>query len=183
MLCNEDCPECFGKKSATGKLAGCSTCQYFESCQYCSEHDSNDCDKRSGHVSYDRYSFSKETADEPAEADDSEDLSETPSSISGNDNYALRQVMEFLLDIDNYTAELLHEVLHGDCNTTSALAKKFGISRQAVHRKIVDTCTVYPQLRSLFITRLYRCRRIMTNSARLEKQKNAKFNPLQQELF
>lgn len=173
-----DCPECFGKKSANGKLAGCATCQYFESCQYCSEHDSNDCDKRSGHVSYDRYSFSKETADKPAESDDIEDL-----SASSNDNYALRQVMEFLLDIDNYTAELLHEVLHGDCNTTSALAKKFGISRQAVHRKIVDTCTIYPQLRSLFITRLYRCRRIMHNSARLEKQKNAKFNPLQQELF
>lgn len=173
---NNDCPECFGKKN--GKLDDCSTCQYFESCQYCSEHDSNDCDKRSGHVSYDRYSFSKETANEPAEADDSEDL-----STSGNDNYALRQVMEFLLDIDNYTAELLHEVLHGDCDTTSALAKKFGISRQAVHRKIVDTCTLYPQLRGLFISRLYRCRRIMTNSARLEKQKATKQNPLQQELF
>ena len=91
--------------------------------------------------------------------------------------------MEFLLDIDNYTAELLHEVLHGDCDTTSALAKKFGISRQAVHRKIVDTCTLYPQLRGLFISRLYRCRRIMHNSSRLEKQKATKYNPLQQELF
>lgn len=169
---NNDCPECFGKKNANGKLAECATCQYFDSCQYCSEHDSNDCDKRSGHVSYERYNFSKETADAPADVDETVD----------NDS-SVRRVMEFLLDIDNYTAELLHEVLHGNCDTTSALAKKFGISRQAVHRKIVDCCTLYPELRKLFVTRLYRCRRIMHDSARLEKQKLAKTNPLQQELF
>ena len=172
----DDCPSCFGKKNSNDKLDDCSTCQFFESCQYCSEHDAKECDKRSGHVSYERYSFSKETASKPDDNTDNEEY-------STNNNSSIRQVMEFLLDIDNYTAELLHEVLHGNCDTTSKIARKFGISRQAVHRKIVDTCTLYPQLRSLFITRLYRCRRIMHDSARLEKQKLAKTNPLQQELF
>ncbi len=177
MLYSEECPPCFGKKSSHGKLDNCSTCQFFESCKYCCVHDGSECDKRSGHVSYERYSFSKETASKP---DDNTDKDE---SYTHENDGSIRQVMEFLLDIDNYTAELLHEVLHGDCDTTSKIARKFGISRQAVHRKIVDTCTLYPQLRSLFITRLYRCRRIMHDSTRLEKQKNAKHNPLQQELF
>ena len=176
-LSSNDCPECFGKKESHGKTANCATCLFFESCQYCSIYDGSECDKRSGHVSYERYSFSKETASKPDDNTDNEDYSTNDNSGS------IRQVMEFLLDIDNYTAELLHEVLHGDCDTTSKIARKFGISRQAVHRKIVDTCTLYPQLRSLFITRLYRCRRIMHDSARLEKQKTAKHNPLQQELF
>lgn len=174
----EDCPSCFGKKSSNGKTANCAACQFFESCAYCSDNDGRECDKRSGHVSYEKYSFSRETASKPVESD-----ADNAATSEENQDGSVRQIMEFLLDIDNYTAELLHEVLHGDCDTTSKIAKKFGISRQAVHRKIVDCCTLYPELRKLFITRLYRCRRIMHDSARLERQKTSKFNPLQQELF
>lgn len=80
--------------------------------------------------------------------------------------------MEFLLDLDNYTAELLSEIMHGDVSSASDLARKMGVSRQAVHRKIVDCCTLHPELRRLFITRLYRCRRLLTDSKRLSKKKN-----------
>lgn len=177
-ISTEDCPSCFGKKNLIGKTVNCAACQFFESCAYCSDNDGRECDKRSGHVSYEKYSFSRETASNPVENETDNDV------VTSEENQgSVRQIMEFLLDIDNYTAELLHEVLHGDCDTTSKIAKKFGISRQAVHRKIVDCCTLYPELRKLFITRLYRCRRIMYDSARLERQKTAKFNPLQQELF
>lgn len=166
-----DCPECFGKPSKSGKLDRCQSCEFQESCDFCAKDDGSSCDHRLGHVSYDRYSYSRETADEPPES--------TTAADGGGDDPETLRVMEYLLDLDNYTAELLHEVLHGNCATASDLARKFGVSRQAVHRKIVDCCTLHPELRKLFITRLYRCRRMMRDSKRLEMRKN----PDQLELF
>ena len=92
--------------------------------------------------------------------------------IDDGDDDDARRIMEFLLDLDNYTAELLSEIMHGDVSSASDLARKMGVSRQAVHRKIVDCCTLHPELRKLFITRLYRCRRLLTDSKRLSKKKN-----------
>ena len=170
-----DCPECFGKPSQSGKLDRCPSCEFTASCEFCAKDDGSGCDRRSGHVSYDRYSYSRETAVPASDVDD--DVLSSPRN--GNDDAETLQVMEFLLDLDNYTAELLHEVLHGNCATASDLARKFGVSRQAIHRKIVDCCTLHPELRKLFITRLYRCRRMMRDSKRLEMRKN----PDQLELF
>lgn len=156
-----DCPECFGKPSAAGKQDRCPDCEFQESCKFCAEDDGSSCDRRLGHISYERYSYSREVSsaapapnqDAPAGADDTD---------------SVRRVMEFLLDLDNYTAELVSDVLHGNVSTASELAKKRGITRQAVHRKIIDCCTQYPELRKLFITRLYRCRRILRDSKRLK---------------
>ena len=161
-----DCPECFGKLVKTGTQDRCRNCEYQESCKFCSEDDGSNCDRRLGHISYEKYSYSKEVASPntaPAEPES------TPNS---GDKEDVRRVMEFLLDIDNYTAELVSDVLHGEVSTTSDLARKRGISRQAIHRKIVDCCTLHPELRSLFITRLYRCRRILQDSKRLKAKEN-----------
>lgn len=155
-----DCPECFGKRSATGKLDRCRCCEFQESCKFCAEDDGSSCESRLGHISYERYSYSKEVS--YVDSDPDKDLSYEPDDKDG-----VRRVMEFLLDLDNYTAELVSDVLHGEVSTTSDLARKRGISRQAVHRKIVDCCTQYPELRKLFIARLYRCRRILRDSKRL----------------
>lgn len=111
-------------------------------------------------MSYERYSYSRDVAAAPE-----------VQEVSESKDDDVRMVMEFLLDIDNYSAELLSAVLHGDCTTTSDLARKFGVSRQAIHRKIVDCCTEHPELRRLFITRLYRCRRLLTDSRRLTAQR------------
>jgi len=165
-----DCPECFGKRSQCDKTSRCNSCEFLASCRYCSENDSESCNRSLGHVCYEKYSYSEEIAS-PARQAEPEPEIDDPA----------RKIMEFLLDIDNYTAELLSEVLHGNCNTTSDLAKRFGVSRQAIHRKIVDACTTYPNLRTLFITRLYRCRRLMRDSKRLTEQNNAKKNPDQME--
>ena len=161
------CPDCFGKKDECGKNPLCSTCEFTESCQYCAENDSAKCDRTSGMVSYDRYSYSKTIADNPQQdvSDDSDQFSATGESV--------RQILEFLLDIDNYTAELVSAVLHDpQCTSSSALARKFGVARQSMHRKLIDCCHQHPQLRKLFITRLTRCRRILTNSSRIEKREN-----------
>ena len=171
-----DCPECFGKPQKIGKQDSCRSCEFRESCEFCSKDDGSGCDRRLGHVSYERYSYSKETASSVGELPD-----DSPKSVSNIEDAGTLRVMEFLLDLDNYTAELLHEVLHGGCATASDLARKFGVSRQAIHRKIIDCCTLHPQLRQLFISRLYRCRRIMRDSKRLKTK--VKENPDQMELF
>lgn len=170
-----ECPDCFAKFERVGRLAACASCQFLESCRYCAENDDRKVNRRLGHVSYDRYSYSQSVstpAPEP-EYDDAAD--------SREDDAEVRRVMEFLMDIDNYSAELLSEVLHGNANTASDLARKFGVSRQAIHRKIVDCCTAHPELRKLFITRLYRCRRIMQNSKRMAERVTQKQNPNQME--
>lgn len=154
-----DCPECYGKKEK--KTERCNNCEFLESCEYFASTKTAVLDHTSGHVSYEQVSYSKEVASHP------EIFSE--ENIFP-DNSAVR-IMEFLLDVDNYTAELVSAVLHGNCNTTADLGEKFGVSRQAIHRKIVDCCTEHPELRKLFYTRLYNCRRILTDSSRLTKQK------------
>lgn len=165
-----DCPECYGSLDATGKLPICKDCEFAESCKYYAETEAACNRTTSGHVSYDRYSYSEEVSakdegyiDEPAK--DSEVL----------------RIMEFLLNVDNYTAELLSAVLHDGCYNTVTLAKKFGVSRQAIHRKIIDCCHLHPELRKLFITRMSRCRRILSDSDRLTKQKEKNSNPNQME--
>lgn len=179
---DNECPECFGKKECCEKIAKCSTCQYTESCRYCSNDDGSSCNRNSGHVSYDRYAFAEEVST-PAEIPD-----DSTPAIPVEDS-EVRQVMEFLLDIDNYTAELLSAVLHDpQCTSASALARKFGVARQSMHRKLIDCCHLHPELRSLFITRLTRCRRILTNSSRIDrkdrnKKENKNININQMELF
>jgi hypothetical protein len=164
-----DCPECFGKKDRFGKSQNCEKCEYTESCKFFCDDDGKKCDRNSGHVSYDRYSYSREVAATPVDIGENESESDSGKYIPADDDN-VRQVLEFLLDIDNYTAELVSAVLYDpDCCSASALARKFGIARQSMHRKLIDCCTLHPELRKLFITRLTRCRRILTNSARVER--------------
>lgn len=153
----DECPECYGNPVKSGKIDACKSCVYRDSCALFVRTEP-EMEKRIGGVSFEHYSYSEEIADKPKEPTDDK-----------SDPEVLR-VMEFLLDIDNYTAELASEVLHGNCNSSSDLAKKFGVSRQAIHRKLVDCCTQHPELRRLFITRLTRCRRILTDSERLKTQ-------------
>lgn len=162
----EECPECYGKSEYSGKTARCHACEYLQSCAYFISTQSSVSDHTSGHVSYDRVSYSSKVSDKETASGSCD----APTSDEDSDDTTLK-VMEFLLDVDNYTAELISAVLHGGCNTTSDLGAKFGVSRQAIHRKIVDCCTEHPELRKLFYTRMYNCRRILTDSARIERQR------------
>lgn len=167
---DNDCPECFGKPDQHGKNPRCKRCEFSESCKFYCDDDGSSCNRNSGHVSYERYSYSEEIA-APA------NIPNESESEENSDDEGIRQVMEFLLDIDNYTAELLSAVLHDPkCTSASALARKFGVARQSMHRKLIDCCHRHPELRKLFITRLTRCRRILTNSSRIDRQENRKNN-------
>lgn len=161
----DDCPKCYGNPDCFRKLPDCERCEFLESCGLYVRTEP-DMEKRIGGVSYERYAYSEDIADKPG--DDENEAGERKS-----DSDVLR-IMEFLLDVDNYSAELASEVLHGNCNSSSDLARRFGVSRQAIHRKLIDCCTEHPELRKLFITRLTRCRRILTDSERLKKQSELK---------
>lgn len=172
---SENCPECYGQPDKGGKMQECGSCEYNESCLYFIE--TIGCDKVSGHVSFDRVCYSKNIASKQ------DVIADDIICASGSDSGQVLQILEFLLDVDNYTAELVSEVLHGNCNTTSALGRKFGVSRQAIHRKLQDCCTEHPQLRKLFLTRLYNCRRLLTDSDRLTRQRAKRKDENQMELF
>ena len=154
----DDCPKCYGDPSKYMALPACKQCEYRDSCGLFVRTEP-EMERRIGGVSFERYSYSEEIADKP---DDRKHEEKTDSEVL--------RIMEFLLDVDNYSAELVSEVLHGNCSSSSDLAKHFGVSRQAIHRKLVDCCTRHPELRKLFITRLTRCRRILTDSERIKKQ-------------
>ena len=169
-MVGDDCPVCFGKEDKFGKLPECETCEYTKSCEFFVVNgDGNE--HRSGHVSFERYSYAEEVADKQTP-----DAVVDDSAPPKNDDEDVRKVVDYLLDIDNYSAELLSEVMYGGANTSSDLARKFGVSRQAIHRKLVDCCTSHPELRKLFITRLYRCRRILKDSERLRNPNQLEFN-------
>jgi predicted DNA-binding protein YlxM (UPF0122 family) len=159
------CPECYGKKLE--KLE-CVNCVYLASCRFFFE--SSKGDTTTGSVNFDKVSFSSSISTAPVMPDDPEEAPE--KNPPARDLSGTLEVLEFLLDIDNYTAELLSEVLRG-ANSTEELASKFGKSRQAIHRKLVDCCTEHPELRQLFISRLYKCRRLLSDSARLTKKREA----------
>ena len=161
----DDCPKCYGNPDSYRKLPDCEKCEYVESCGLFVRTEP-DMEKRIGGVSFERYSYSEDIAEKP------HNEPEEPEGHA-SDSEVLR-IMEFLLDVDNYSAELASEVLHGNCTSSSDLAKRFGVSRQAIHRKLIDCCTEHPELRKLFITRLTRCRRILTDSDRLKKQDELK---------
>lgn len=176
----KECPECYGSHEKCGKMPKCGDCEFQESCRYFIA--TIGCDKTSGHVSFEKISYSEKVSTSTAGKPGADDI----ITVSEADNGQVLQILEFLLDVDNYTAELVSEVLHGNCNTTTALGEKFGVSRQAIHRKLQDCCTEHPQLRKLFYTRLYNCRRILTDSDRLTKQRQkyaSKRDENQLELF
>ena len=162
---NNDCPDCYGSASS-GKTERCQTCEYKDSCEYFANSQASVSDRTSGQVCFENISYSAKVAQPAQQSDICSEL-----SASDSDTGSVLKIMEFLLDVDNYTAELISAVLHGNCNTTADLGAKFGVSRQAIHRKIVDCCTEHPELRKLFYTRLYNCRRLLTDSTRLQRQK------------
>lgn len=161
------CPDCYGKEK---KEAICASCVYLESCRFYAQSSKND--RPTGSVNFDKVSFSSSISTPPElpEEEPPPELQKENPQIE--DLHGTLEVLEFLLDIDNYTSELLSEVLRG-ANSTEELAKKFGKSRQAIHRKLVDCCTEHPELRQLFISRLYKCRRLLSDSSRINKKRAA----------
>lgn len=177
----EDCPECYGKKDLSNKIAECPSCEFLKSCIYYCKEDDKKMNRGSGHVSFENYSYSHEIADQPAEIEDEPDENEAPASDRKGkytDQDMLR-LMEFMFRIDDYSLAIIEKVLNRNLITASDAARVFKVSRQAIHRKLLDSCRKNPELRNLLHANLYRCKRLREDI----EPKTPETKILQPELF
>ena len=169
---NNKMPECFGTQN---KTACQKDCKFKQSCLVCSNDDApNDWHNT---VSYEKASFSSELAahDDSCYFDDNNDA---PKKYTDED---LLKLMNFILRIDDYSLGIITQLLSKPILTASDLAKLYNVSRQAMHRKIVDAIRNNPELATLFKINLYRCKIIQ--SEHLNHGKEKLLNDNQQDLF
>ena len=155
----DDCPKCFASQGA-GRLEGCPACPYAESCRFCAENPDPGPGRYSkGHgVSVERYQWSQEIATPPDEPDEEADETEAAANAP---RYSVREVEEllrFLLrGVDDYSLAVVIAALREGHATAAGLARSFGVSREAMHRKLVDIARRFPQLRGTLLLTLQRC--------------------------
>lgn len=159
---SNDCPQCFGIASSCGQLPACTTCQYQESCRYCADNPApghSRRDTRGHHVSFEHYQYASEIAAEdkpPFDEPEQQAKAEYDRPIYSNAD--LQHLLEFMLrGVDDYSLAIVECVLREEHTTASQVAKAFGVSREAMHRKLIDSCKQYPYLRDTLRCALYRC--------------------------
>lgn len=65
---------------------------------------------------------------------------------------ALTHLFMWMLSVDSYTLRLIQQILIGKKESISEIAAEMNISRQAVHKKMLDTIVKHPELCLLFQT-------------------------------
>ncbi len=168
---DNDCPSCYGQKASFGNLPACSCCEYSESCKwYIDNPDPSPGWERMStehFTSFEAIQYSEEVAEIPApeeNADQPEDDGSDTPCFSPND---LRFLLEFLLrDVDDYSLAIVECALRSDCNSAADLARAFKVSREAMHRKLIDTCRAYPPLATVLRCVLHRCARLSNPDTR-----------------
>jgi hypothetical protein len=133
--------KCFGDYSA--RKVDCQLCKYQESCKYSTKNKSEI--KKSYAVSFDDISYSEEYAskaeilfDEP-ESDEKE--------YSKKD---LKELINFFVHKDKYTLETLFEVCKKPRQSIADMAKKRGITRQGMHRKVVEDGARHKEIKKVY---------------------------------
>jgi hypothetical protein len=67
-------------------------------------------------------------------------------------------LLEYLFrGVDDYSLAIVLCALREDCHSTTDLARAFSVSREAIHRKLLDCCALHPELGYLLRSVLYRC--------------------------
>ncbi len=160
-----DCPSCFANAQSSGTLPACKTCQYIESCRYCADNPAPGRfarDSKGHHVSLEAYAF----AEEIAATDDVLTAAEEVQQPEAYDydqpiytNADMQHMLEFMLrGVDDYTLAIVECVLREKHTTASQVARAFDVSREAIHRKLVDSCKQYPVLSEVLRCALHRCK-------------------------
>lgn len=174
---NNDCPACYGKQAQCGKLPACSACAYAESCKFYAATPASGRyarDSKGHYISFEHYQFAEEIADKmpvycDAEQPGADDYTKPVFSAAD-----MLHMLEFLLrDVDDYTLAIVECALREDLTTASEIAKAFNVSREAIHRKVVDACKRYPHLADVLRCTLRRCKMLAdpANRARIKGRK------------
>ena len=163
----DDCPKCFGRPRDD---AECSRCQWHGSCVVFSTLPSPEPRRLSGHVSYEALTRGEglEAVDSGI-SDDGEDGGRPVFSV---DDMAV--MVRLLLSLDDYELQIMENVVHGRFCSLSELSRVFGVSKQAMHRKLSDSCFRHPQLASLLGVHLRRCRRVLQCRKARPNQRNVR---------
>lgn len=154
-----DAPECWGKYRAGA--ASCRECDYPESCRYCAETESR-MNRPLGGQDFDSVAeWAPDLADDRhIPGNEPEDFPENAVPHSAGD---FAGFLNFLLHLDNYTLGILAEIIAPSSDrkrfTVAELARIHGISRQGMHRKLLDTARKSPELAGLLAMTVRKIRR------------------------
>lgn len=163
----EKVADCYGKRH--GKRAECASCEYGESCKYYGETQRQAESPRNRKLtSYEASAHHDDLAvgpEIPGEAD--EILTERQKPVFSAAD--MERLLHFLLfEVDDYTVAIIECMLREEHDSAAQVAKAFGVSREAIRRKVTDSCRKFPELAQLFRDTLKKC-------ARVAKQENRKF--------
>lgn len=168
---NDDCPTCYGKASSCGKLPVCEACIYLDSCRwYIANPDPEPNGQRSSkghHVSFEAVQFSEEVANIPDETNDPNDEELIPDPDITFTYREIVNLLEFLFrGVDDYSLSIVLCAMREDCHSAAEIARAFNVSREAIHRKLLDCCALHPELGFLLRSVLYRCANLSKPSLR-----------------
>lgn len=170
-----DAPSCWGKYQ-TGS-ACCVTCEYAAACRYCTETEPA-MNRPVGGQDYDSVSeWAPDLADydhtpgsEPEEPEAATAAGYALPCPSGGRVEELAAFLNFILHLDDYTLGILAELIAPTRSgigrySVAELARLHGISRQGMHRKVLDVARKSPELAGLLamsVKKIQKARRDFT---------------------
>lgn len=161
----EDCPTCYGVSASCGKLADCSFCEFADSCRwYIDNPDPEPNGERSSrghHVSFEAVQFSEEVAEIPDKSPEAPEELEQAKDEGDKPKYSendFKHLLEFfLVGVDDYSLAIVLCAMREDNHSAADLARAFDVSREAMHRKLLDTCKKHPEIGFMLRGVLQRC--------------------------
>lgn len=158
-----DAPSCWGKYKA--ESACCVSCEYAAACRYCTETEPA-MNRPVGGQDYDSVS---EWAPDLADYDHTPGCEpEEPEAATAAPDLA--GFLNFILHLDDYTLGILAELIAPTRSgigrySVAELARLHGISRQGMHRKVLDVARKSPELAGLLamsVKKIQKARRDFT---------------------
>ena len=178
MAFDADNPKCFGDKAKAGRLAECKACRFADGCRWYSDNPppkhAYGRDSRSHLATLDIYE-GEEAAVSPVfgEGDEADDYGAPYFSRAD-----LESLLHFLLyEVDAYSLSAALVMLRGGhAGNVSSVARVFGVGREAMRRKLEDTCRKYPALAKMLEGAMARCARLsdVDNLGIVEGRRGAK---------
>ena len=170
-----DAPSCWGKYKA--ESACCVACEYAAACRYCTETEPA-MNRPVGGQDYDSVSeWAPDLADydhtpgcEPEEPEAATAAGYALQCPSGGRAEELAAFLNFILHLDDYTLGILAELIAPTRSgigrySVAELARLHGISRQGMHRKVLDVARKSPELAGLLamsVKKIQKARRDFT---------------------
>lgn len=151
----EQAPECWGKFDQCGRR-----CEFAAACRLCTETESR-MNRPIGGQDFDGVAeWAPDLADySHIPGDEPEDTPEMETHGSAD----LAGFLNFILHLDDYTLGILAEIIapsrEGKRYSVAELARIHGISRQGMHRKLLDTARKSPELAGLLAMTVRKIRR------------------------